>query len=80
MALQIQPPEVQARNAKLIVVVIVLSLPFLFWAVTTDLSHAPRWLPMIAYLTNFAFVGTVVHFVRKRLIRNAHKKTMNDGA
>lgn len=74
MGLQIQPPDVQARNAKLIVLIAVLSFPFIFWAVTTDLSNAPRWLPMTAYLLNFTFVGVVVHFVRKRLIRDAQQK------
>ena len=73
MGLEIQPPDVQARNAKLLILVVVLSLPFIFWAVTTDLSNAPRWLPMTAYLANFTLVGTVVHFVRKRMIRDAQR-------
>ena len=41
MSLQIQPPDVQARNAKLLVRVMFLMLPFMYWILTTDLRRAP---------------------------------------
>ena len=74
MNLEVQPQEVQDRNGKLILLVVILMLPFMCWILTADIRHAPRWLPLSVYLGNFVFIGSVVHFARKRMIRAAKRR------
>ena len=74
MQLQIQPPEVQKRNAQLGLLIGVLFLPFLAWvAAAGNVNHIPRLTLSVIWLGNWTVIGIVVHFVRKRLIRNAQK-------
>ena len=79
MSLRIQPPEVQKRNAKLGLLIGVLFLPFLAWVAAGNVDHTPRLTLSIIWLGNWTVIGIVVHFVRKRLIRNARKSDANNG-
>jgi hypothetical protein len=74
MGLQIQPPDVQKRNAKLGLVIGVLFLPFLAWVAAGNVDRTPRPMLVIIWLGNWTVIGIVVHFVRKRLIRDAQQK------
>jgi hypothetical protein len=79
MPLKIQPLEVQNRNAKLGVLIVILFLPFFAWVASGNVDRTPRPMLAIIWLGNWTVIGIAVHLVRKRLIRNAQKRDENNG-
>jgi hypothetical protein len=69
MPLQIQPPEVQKKNAKLIALAFVLSIPFYWWVWKSDLNNVPRWLPITVLGLNFCVVVPCLIVARRYLNR-----------
>jgi len=65
MAIKIQPAEVRRKNARLIIRAMVLSTPFYCWVLMTDLSHAPRWLPITVLSLNMAVVIPALIIARR---------------
>jgi hypothetical protein len=78
MGLQIQPPDVQKRNAKVGLLIGILFLPFLIWVTAGNVDHTTRPMLAIIWLGNWIVIGIVAHLVRKRLIRNAQQKAENN--
>ena len=79
MSLQVQPPDVQKRNAKLGLLIGILFLPFLAWVAAGNVDHTSRPVLALIWVGNWTVIGVTVHLVRKRLIRNAEKKNTNNG-
>lgn len=78
MGLQIQPANVQKRNAKLGLLIGILFLPFLAWVAAGNVDHTPRPVLAIIWLGNWIVIGIVAHLVRRRIIRNGKQKENND--
>ena len=69
MEIKIQPADVRRKNAKLIGVAIVLSIPFYCWVLLTDLEHAPKWLPITVLSLDMAVVIPALVIARRYMNR-----------
>ena len=65
MAIEIQPSAIRRKNAKLIILAVVLSIPFYCWLLMTDLDHAPRWLPITVLSLNMGVVIPALIIARR---------------
>jgi hypothetical protein len=76
MDIKIQPSEVRRKNAKLIILAKVLSIPFYCWVLMTDLDHAPRWLPITVLSLDMGVVIPALIIARRHMNKkNSRDKT-----
>jgi len=77
MGIKIQPSEVRRKNAKLISLAMVLSIPFYCWVFfMTDLDHVPRWLPITVLSLNMGVVIPALIIARRHMNKkNGTEKT-----
>lgn len=78
MNIKIQPPEVRRRNAKLIALAIVVSIPFYCWALFADLDDAPRWLPITALGLDLSVVVVAIAIAKRYMNRAKGSKHSPD--
>jgi hypothetical protein len=70
MEIKIQPIDVRRRNARLVGLAIVLSIPFYCWVFfMTDLDHVPRWLPITVLSLNMGVVIPALVIARRYMNR-----------
>lgn len=80
MAIKIQLREVRRKNAKLIILAVVLSIPFYCWVLMTDLDDAPRWLPITVLSLNMGVVIPALIIARRYMNKkNGTDKTPTIG-
>lgn len=70
MQLQIQSPRVRKNNAKLLVLIAILSIPYYWWAGSDYADRMGRW-GILVFFGWLAYLCIIGGLVRKRLRRKS---------
>jgi hypothetical protein len=70
LQLQIQPPRVRRNNAKLLVVTVIISIPYYFWAGSDLADRMGAW-GLLVFFGWLAYLFIILGLVRKRLRRTS---------